>query len=261
MIVKTTIPKSNIIKPISHGLELQYKSFLKKKNKESVYYFIKYNKLYINNTLRKKITLEELEFLAYKRDLLVQASKTATGIRQTSASTYHKVCRKIKVYEATLSNIPETNQVYIDFPTFKKILKLHNEKVQDYLLEGYRFKLGTNIGFLEMRTIERNFNKKRIDHGETNKEKKRLLSLGYTLEDLKNANNPSGKMNYIRYFEEDVFAMLAFKSAAKLKNSSVYKFIPAAGQVGKGFKNKIQREVKSKPHLLNLYPLFTKKLN
>jgi len=252
---------SNKKKPGSVGLEDQYNLFLKRKLKESDYYYTYYGKLYINNKRKREVIEEEVAYLKHKVSVLIDNSHSVTGIRPASASAYARFSKRIEEYNKVLRVLPLENTVYIDYNTFKTILKQHNESMQDYLLKGYRFKLSYRLGYLEMRKVFRNFDRKRIDFGATRKKKARLLKEGVKQEELRCSVSPEGTVEYIVYFKEDYYPVLSFISARVIPNSSVYKFIPSGGQVGKGFKNKIQNTIKEKPYLMSLFPAFGKKIN
>lgn len=102
----------------------------------------------------------------------------------------------------------------VPYLMFKYIISQYNKKSIDKILDGYTLKLGSNLGNIRIKKIERNFDKPVVNWEETNKLKKQgIKKLVYFTDKY-----------YYRFYWE--------KKAAKIKNKSVYRFDPTGGRVG-----------------------------
>lgn len=115
------------------------------------------------------------------------------------------------IYKEFVKRNPATD---VNYQTFKYILTAYNKGIVDALMAGETFNLGTKLGRLSIKKFPRNFNRKSVDWGETNK----LLKQG---------------IRKLVFFTDDFyFAFNWEKRYCTIKNKSVYKFYPAGGKIG-----------------------------
>jgi hypothetical protein len=135
-------------------------------------------------------------------------------------------------------------KVVIDYPTFKKVIALHNKKVGAKLIKGWAFKLGKGLGDLFMTRIERPPNHGHLNMPESLKLRRKLKEAGtLTAENWK-----------VPYTDDDFLMLMWHKGNRHLRNIHLYKFKTAGGQPGKGFRHQISSSNKRNPHLKGLYP-------
>lgn len=110
------------------------------------------------------------------------------------------------MYKEFVKENPETD---ITYPLFKHILSGYNKCLVNMIIEeGILFNPNFNIGKFGVKKIERNFNKKTIDWGETNKLKAKGI-------------------NQHVYFTDDFYYRIGWdKINCTLKNKAVYRFKP-----------------------------------
>ena len=106
---------------------------------------------------------------------------------------------------------PGTDVTYV---MFKHILSEYNQGIVDTLMKGETFNLGVRLGKLRIRKVARNFNRKTVDWGETNKLAKQ------------------GIKQLVYFTDEYYYGFFWEKRYCTIKNKSVYKFHPAGGQEG-----------------------------
>lgn len=116
-----------------------------------------------------------------------------------------KCYNAMDMYKAFKEKYPETD---ITYPLFKHIISAYNKKIVDKIIDGEIFNPSFNIGRMLIARLERNFNKKTVDWGETNKLKKQGI-------------------NKIIYFTDDFYYRIKWdKVNCNLKNKTVYRFQP-----------------------------------
>ena len=129
------------------------------------------------------------------------------------------------IYEDYINNYSSD----IDNSLFRSICSDFNICMIDYLLDGGKFNMGSNLSTLSISRIERNNSKPTIDWGESNQYKKELLDNGVEL-----YNNVTGEGTkwHIYYTDKDYYRYYWNKGRCKIPNKSVYKFIPTRGIKG-----------------------------
>jgi hypothetical protein len=104
--------------------------------------------------------------------------------------------------------------------SYKKILDLIMYKVSQYLLDGFLFRF-TSIGTFAIIKIERDFEKLRIDWGNSIKYKEYLMSQG---KDLFSDENPNGEKWLVYFTDEYYYRLVWLRTDCKSKGVDVYKF-------------------------------------
>jgi hypothetical protein len=113
----------------------------------------------------------------------------------------------------------------INYKIFRYILSEYNKGILELLLEGGTFNIGNKLGRLCVKKFTRNFSRRTVDWGETNKLKKQGI-------------------NQLVYYTDDYYYGYNWeKRYCTVKNKSVYKFYPAGGV--KGPKKQLIRLLKS----------------
>ena len=127
----------------------------------------------------------------------------------------------------------------VDEVSFKNICSDFNINIINYILDGGKFNMGSNLSSLSIVRIERNNSKPTIDWGESNQYKKELMAKGVTLYDNM---TKEGTKWHIYYTDKDYYRYYWNKGRCKIPNKSVYKFIPTRGI--KGNKEKLTNLLK-----------------
>ena len=127
----------------------------------------------------------------------------------------------------------------IDETLFKNICSDFNINIIDYILDGGKFNMGSNLSSLSIVRIDRNNSKPTIDWGESNQYKKELLDKGINLYDN---TTELGTKWHIYYTDKDYYRYYWNKGRCKIPNKSVYKFVPTRGI--KGNKEKLTNLLK-----------------
>ncbi len=140
----------------------------------------------------------------------------------------------------------EDGTLYIDYHLYKKILSLYFIKAGVKMIEGFNLNLEHGLGYLYIMRQERNpASKPRLNKGESFRLKKQLEEKGGIEGD-----------NWKVYYTDDEFTRTNwFKPYSDfIRNIEFYKFAPAGGQAGKGFKQLMSRTISSNPNLVINYP-------
>lgn len=130
-----------------------------------------------------------------------------------TATKYKSVSRysALDAYKWFLKQNPDTT---ITYPLYKQVISQFNKKVSEAILEGEVFNMGSHLGTLRIKKIERTFTKPTIDWGETNKLKKQGIK-------------------QLVYFTDDYYFRWNWdKSRCRVRNKSVYTFSPTSGSGG-----------------------------
>ena len=155
-------------------------------------------------------------------------------------STIHTIK---EIYEFYKQQWPETK---IEFKQFKEILSTYNQKVGEAIIQGDTWNMGSGIGYIAARRIERNHSKPVVNWAETNK-----------IPRLEN-----GKFPYLVYYEDDYYYRIGWcknNNSCRVKNLSMYVFRPAKGRPASGrygFKDKFVLAIKGDPILGLTYQYF-----
>lgn len=151
-----------------------------------------------------------------------------------------------RAYRLTFGKIyNEDGSLYISYKIYKKILSLYFIKCGIKLIGGYSINLLSGLGALYLMRQGRNPSAKpRLNRGESFKLKRQME------EDKEEITKDNWKV----YYTDDEFMRTNWHKPSFVKNLIFYKFCPAGGQPGKGFKQTMSRTISSNPSLLALYP-------
>lgn len=106
---------------------------------------------------------------------------------------------------------PDSNVSYL---MFSEVLGRYNKKLLERLFRAEKVTLGSGIGVLSIKKVNRKFVKPRINWYETNKLKWE-----------------EGINKYV-YYTDDYWYRFSWLKGQKLPNKSVYKFTPTKGENG-----------------------------
>lgn len=151
-----------------------------------------------------------------------------------------------RAYKLTFGRVlNEDGTIYIDYKQYKKILSLYFIKAGVKLINGYNLDLESGLGSIFIMRQGRNpATKPRLNKGESFKMKKQWEAEGKEIT----------KDNWKIYYTDEEFTRTVWFKPSFVRNLTFYKFSPANGQPGKGFKQTMSRAISSKPSLLALYP-------
>lgn len=128
------------------------------------------------------------------------------------------------------------------YPKFKKIADTYLTRAKHYIIEGWEFNLGNNLGTIAARRVERNFSRKVINHGETAKQPRDPIT---------------GKRTKIIYFTDPDWCRIGWKRSRKVRNDRYYQFSPTNHDMrGGGFKREFNVALKKNPLLRYRYQYF-----
>jgi hypothetical protein len=120
--------------------------------------------------------------------------------------------RVMDMFKVFKKQNPDTT---ITYPLFKFVLSQYNKKVSREILQGESFSLGSRMGVIKIKKIERkNFTRPAVDWGETNK----LLKQGIR--------------KRVFFTDRFYYRWCWEKKACNIPNKTVYKFSPTKGETG-----------------------------
>lgn len=122
----------------------------------------------------------------------------------------------------------------LSYSQFREICHRFNLLAVDALLEGDRIELGHQLGYLQIIRIERSFKRPKVNWAKSRKLKQQLLKEGKELYDHETGQ---GHKWLVYYTDDYYFRYYWSKKNCKVRNKSVYKFIPTRGK--KGAKTKL----------------------
>jgi hypothetical protein len=240
------------VKPKNYSTQDIFKFYVKNliKNDPSLYLMIAKLELYklhskdlpiiVKQLEAKKLELHQLHL--EKADFYRSEVSIETDILDCEVAiiSFEKRIKHIKTKSHNRTKI-------IDYITFKKVIATYNQAAAKKIIEGKKLDLLNGLGIISARRVERNFNNKAIDWGETNK-----------LRDSEgNLPKKNGKDVRIFHIDEDWLRVGWIKSKAPIRNLNVYSFAPAApNSKGEGFKKDFIRANKSDPNLRLNYDFY-----
>ena len=127
---------------------------------------------------------------------------------------------------------------------FRQIIECVNKKAGDFLIEGYVVDLLCQVGYLEVRRVERNPNApSRLNKGKS-----------FALREKLRKENKLEKENWKIFHTEEDYIRVVWSKRWAHSNELAYKFVTMRGSSGKGFKNKLSETVRDNPQYLMYYP-------
>lgn len=111
---------------------------------------------------------------------------------------------------------------------FKEVIARFNKKASDAIIMGGMLNLGSNLGFIRIKKIKRNYEKFMPNWGASNKLKEQLIAEGKS---IKGPTNPDGEP-WIVYFTDAWYLRWNWvkKGVCRVKNQSVYEFKPTSNR-------------------------------
>lgn len=133
----------------------------------------------------------------------------------------------------TIPNIYKKYDGPLSYAGFREVCEEFNKLVMEEILKGKEFHIGFRLSSISIIRIERNFKNPPVDWNETNKYKQELLEEGYTEDDFYHPdNNPDGKKYFIYHTDPWYCRFYWNKLGCRVKNKSVYSFVPTRGKKG-----------------------------
>jgi hypothetical protein len=160
----------------------------------------------------------------------------------------------------------------IPYWMYNEILSRYNKKAADAVIFGEVLNLGNTVGRILIKKIRRRYDKLEVDWGASNIRKAELIAQGITPKD---PEHPEGE-NWILYHTDAWYARWAWQKrngACKVRNQSVYKFLPSSNRSKKagdvsldklGNKGKLALAIRCNPGLHLIYetkpaPIYAKR--
>lgn len=124
---------------------------------------------------------------------------------------------------------------------FRSIIEHYFNKAKDAIIMGATLSMGSQIGYIAARRVERNFSKKIVDFHKTSKQPK----------------GEDGKPVMIIYFDDDDWIRIGWEKTQHIPNAGVYKFCPTCDDMrGGGFKKEFSMANRRNPLLKYKYRYF-----
>lgn len=138
----------------------------------------------------------------------------------------------------------ETGKEVMNYKLFKRVIALYNLYAGESLIKGYTLNLLNGLGNIFIARKERDPNIQSLNQHESRKLYAKLKEEG-TLT----------KHNWKVFYTDNEFITTVWhKERKSLRNILFYKFVPAGGQPGKGFRAKVSKSIFANPMLKGLYP-------
>lgn len=125
-------------------------------------------------------------------------------------------------------------EVVMSYTIFRSIIEKCNKLISDALLVGEKFYFGHSLGYIEGARIERNFEKKKVNFGETNRMRAQTGDNSITI-----------------YHTDNSYCRISWQKLRTLSNSNIYEFLPA-----KKFKNIFSTTLTKNPSLKFLFTFY-----
>lgn len=127
----------------------------------------------------------------------------------------------------------------IPYWMFKEVVTRFNKKSSDAIIFGQILNIGNRIGHILIKKIGRNYRKPMIDWGESKRKKQELINQGIIPKDQ---NNPTGE-EWMIFYTDPWYLRWAWgkKRVCKVKNQTVYKFIPTSNKSKKAGDNSLSK--------------------
>lgn len=137
-----------------------------------------------------------------------------------------------EMYDHYTSKFPKSREPYW---MFKEVIARYNKKAADAVIFGNVLNFGNKIGNLLIKKIRRNYENPEVDWGQSKKNKAELLANGLV---PRGPDNATGE-DWLVYFTDPWYLRFAWvkKRICRVKNQTVYKFVPTSNRSKKGGDN------------------------
>lgn len=132
----------------------------------------------------------------------------------------------------------------MSYSRFVKVAKIYFLLARKRIIAGHTVNIGSRLGFMQARTVTRNFKNKQINWKETLARPRQL--------------NENGEMRYKKvYYTSDTYSRIKWEKNYAVANRKVYNFKPAGGNgPGKGFKGEFTQALRNDSLLETKYKQF-----
>lgn len=137
----------------------------------------------------------------------------------------------------------------ISIEIYKYVIKTFNKRIVEKILEGYKFNLGANLGFIAIKRLKRNHNRLSINWGASKKLKKEIIERGGIPYNKETA--PDGEKWFVYYTDDYKHLWFWKRSWCTVKNKSFYAFRPTTGKSGNI--KKLVKYIKDNPFVVTKY--------
>jgi len=145
--------------------------------------------------------------------------------------------RNAIIYKQVGKNVVEV----ISYPKFKEIIDTYFTRAKHYIIEGYEFNLGNDLGKVAGRRVERNLSNLQINYGATGKMPK----------------DENGKPTKIIYYTDPDWCRIGWKKTLHVKNITQYAFVPTPHDMrGHGFKYEFSKALEANKLLKYRYEFY-----
>ena len=132
--------------------------------------------------------------------------------------------------------IPDVHDKYdgdLTYKKFREVCEKFNTLAMEEIISGRELHLGFRLSSISVVRIERNYKNPPVDWKATKEYKQELLDDGYTEDDFYHPdNNPDGKKYFIYHTDPWYVRFYWNKAGCRVKNKSVYSFVPTRGKKG-----------------------------
>lgn len=154
---------------------------------------------------------------------------------------YDKHTRNYWVFRTVKEGGQSRVDTVISYAEFRSIIEHYFNRAKDYIIMGSTLNMGSQIGYIAARRVERNFSKKIVNFYETAKQPK----------------TPEGRPSKIIYWEDDDWIRIGWEKTTQIANIGVYKFTPTHDDMrGGGFRREFSDANKRNPLLKYKYRYF-----
>lgn len=122
---------------------------------------------------------------------------------------------------------------------FKEVIGRFNKKCANSVIFGQVLNFQSRLGYLLIKKIRRNYEKPVVDWGESKKMKAEIIASGQIPRD---DEHPDGE-NWLNYYSDPWYLRWAWhkKRVCRVKNQTVYKFVPTANRSKKANDNSLEK--------------------
>ena len=127
----------------------------------------------------------------------------------------------------------------IPYWMFKEVIARYNKKASDAVIFGGVLNLGAKLGDVIIKKIRRNYIKPEVNWGASRVEKQKLIDQGIVPKD---ETHPEGE-EWMIFYSDPWYLRWAWskKRVCKVKNQTVYKFIPTSNKSRKAGDNSLDK--------------------